>query len=350
MNMKQFILLAVSVLMLIGCKKVTVDFTYSPAEPKAGETVSFTNLSSAGENWVWTFGDNATSLSKSPNKIYKKPGEYVVTLMVDSAKNQTHSKSITIYDTVPTFTCLSEDISHYQDVTFKANIYNPFNYALKFNWTLPENCVIAAGDTCSSTIVVYFSSPGKASIQLTINQKDKEFNIRKEYTVLETQAPAIVMCCTDKSVVRQRMINNRIESVVEATSKDVYCIEQATDTVVEFNDKTFYASNLADSVEGFKGLNINRIQLDVYAQKWYITTDKGLFIANFKGGNIVAIDSTATGAIYVDAERNRLYWATEVGLKAMPLIKSKYNQFSTVPDLYNNLSNIDLITVNNDIQ
>ena len=91
MNMKQFILLSVSVFMLIGCKKVTVDFTYSPAEPKAGETVSFTNLSSAGENWVWTFGDNATSLSKSPNKIYKKPGEYVVTLMVDSAKNQTHS-------------------------------------------------------------------------------------------------------------------------------------------------------------------------------------------------------------------------------------------------------------------
>ena len=74
MDKKPIILFAASMLMLIGCKKVTVDFTYSPAEPKAGETVSFTNLSSAGETWAWTFGDNTTSLSKNPSKIYKKAG------------------------------------------------------------------------------------------------------------------------------------------------------------------------------------------------------------------------------------------------------------------------------------
>ncbi|MBO7258028.1 MAG: PKD domain-containing protein, partial [Alphaproteobacteria bacterium] len=70
------ILFTASVLLLIGCKKVTVDFTYSPAEPKAGETVSFTNLSSAGETWAWSFGDHSTSLSKIPSKIYKKAGTY----------------------------------------------------------------------------------------------------------------------------------------------------------------------------------------------------------------------------------------------------------------------------------
>ena len=36
MSKKRIILFAASVLMLVGCKKVAVDFTYSPAEPKAG--------------------------------------------------------------------------------------------------------------------------------------------------------------------------------------------------------------------------------------------------------------------------------------------------------------------------
>ena len=93
MNKKLIILFAASVLMLVGCKKVTVDFTYSPAAPKAGEKVLFSNLSSAGETWNWTFGDNAISQSKNPSKVYKKPGEYLVTLMVDSAKNQTHTST-----------------------------------------------------------------------------------------------------------------------------------------------------------------------------------------------------------------------------------------------------------------
>ena len=77
---KVTIITFISVLLITGCKKITVDFTYSPAEPKAGEIVSFSNQSTAGESWLWTFGDNATSLLKHPNKIYKKPGEYKVTL------------------------------------------------------------------------------------------------------------------------------------------------------------------------------------------------------------------------------------------------------------------------------
>ena len=92
------------------------------------------------------------------------------------------------------------------------------------------------------------------------------------------------------------------------------------------------------------------MQIDAMAQKWYITTPDGLFVANMGGNEIVAIDRLATGALYVDAQRNRLYWATAEGLWAMPLIKSKNNKFSTTPEQYNNLNNIDLITVNNTLQ
>ena len=68
---------------------------------------------------------------------------------------------------------------------------------------------------------------------------------------------------------------------------------------------------------------------------------------HMNGSYITAIDHQATGAMYVDGSRNRLYWASTDGLYAMPLIKSKNNQYTTTPAQYNNLDNIDLITVNN---
>ena len=50
--MKKNWMLYIALAMLVaGCKKVTVDFTYSPAEPKAGETIRISNQSSAGESW-----------------------------------------------------------------------------------------------------------------------------------------------------------------------------------------------------------------------------------------------------------------------------------------------------------
>ena len=124
-------------------------------------------------------------------------------------------------------------------------------------------------------------------------------------------------------------------------------LNQTNDTSVTFNGKTFYASQLNTEIAGFAGMEITHVQLDAMAQKWYITTPDGLFVANFDGSKQVLIDDTATGALYVDTTRARLYWATEQGLMSMPLVKSKNNQFTTQPMSYNELDNITLITVNN---
>lgn len=337
-------------MIIVGCKRITVDFTYSPTSPRAGETVLFTNTSSAGEDWTWTFGDNSTSLAKSPKKIYKKPGEYQVTLMVDSAKYQTRTKSITVYDTIPTFVSSSDSILHYKDVTFTANIYNPFNYKLSYDWDLPASCQIQSGNESNHTIIVYFTETGNHDVQLTITQNGVEHVIKKTFKVHLTKAPAIVMCKTDYTVVRQRIIHERIEQISQATSEDVHLIEQTQDTMVVFNGSTFYASKLASIYEGFAGMTIQRIKIDALAQKWYIKTPDGLFVANMNGSYITAIDHQATGAMYVDGSRNRLYWASTDGLYAMPLIKSKNNQYTATPVQYNSLDNIDLITVNNQLQ
>ena len=152
-----------------GCKPVEVDFSYSPKEPRAGEIVSFSNLSTGGESWLWNFGDNSTNLSKNPNHIYKKPGTYVVTLMVDSAKYKTCAKEITIYDTVPTYVCSTDSILHYQDVTFKANVYNPFNHSLTYEWTVSDNCEVLSSTTTEKELKVYFKSPAtEESVKLLL--------------------------------------------------------------------------------------------------------------------------------------------------------------------------------------
>ena len=348
MNKKLIILFAASVLMLVGCKKVTVDFTYSPAAPKAGEKVLFSNLSSAGETWNWTFGDNAISQSKNPSKVYKKPGEYLVTLMVDSAKNQTHSKIIKVYDTIPTFVCSSDSILIYNDVVFTANIYNPFNYELTHKWTLPENCILHAGTENSPLVIVYFTTIGEYSLQLSINQNNKIFDIHKTFKVYNTKAPSILMRKTDNIVVRQRMINGHMEQVTQANSEDVHLIELTNDTVVEFNGITFYASQMQERF----GRKVKRMQLDHIKQIWYITTEEGLFAASFDGKYQKLIDAQATGALYVDKDRQRIYWAAATGLFATPLVWSVTSDgsLSTTPDQYNTLNNIDLITVNNKLQ
>ena len=140
----------------VGCKRVEVDFSYAPTAPRAGQSIAFTNLCTEGEDWLWTFGDNSTSLLKNPYKIYKKPGTYTVKLMVDSAKNQTCTKSITVYDTIPTFVCSTEEIYHYQDVTFTANVYNPFSHTLTYEWQVSENCKVVSSSTKAASITVYF--------------------------------------------------------------------------------------------------------------------------------------------------------------------------------------------------
>lgn len=334
-------------MMIAGCKKVDVDFTFSPSEPKAGEVVKFNNSSSAGENWNWDFGDNVTSVLKHPSHTFKKPGEYLVTLMVDSAKHNIYTRTITVYDTIPTFVASTDSICHYTDVVLTANVYNPFNYALTYQWNLPEECHLAVGTLESRSITVYFTKyDQKATVALTITQNGKVYSPEKTFDIYETKAPAIVMGRT-KMPLRQRMINGYLEEPIDANSEDKNLLQSSSDTTVTFNGVTFYASKMQAI---FPNHTILRLQMDKVEQKWYITTPEGLYVANFNGQHITLIDPEATGAIYVDAQRNRLYWATNSGLKAMPLIKSKNNQFATTPELYNNISDIDRIVVNNNLQ
>lgn len=347
MNRHVILCLAMA-LVAISCQKVTVDFEYSPTEPKAGETVVFTNNSSAGETWEWDFGDNSTSASKNPHKVYKKPGTYLITLRVDSANNKKCSHSITVYDTIPTFVCSSDSITHYTDVTLTANIYNPFSYTLSYQWSLPASCVLVSSSLTDKSIVVYFTSYGTdEDVRLTIKQGEKEHDVLRSLHIYQTYAPAILMLLEDGTMMRQRLIGERQDNVsIDVSDEDRALLTAVCDTLVTYNGKTFSTADLS----GMVSKAVKHIQIDKMAQKWYFVAEDGLSVAGIDGKNVVLIDTLATGAIYVDNSRNSLYWGAKDGLKVMSLVKSMDNSFSTTPQTLNEEVGIVRIAINNNLR
>ncbi len=73
--------------------KPTVDFNYN--KNCDNTFVSFINLSSGG-NYFWDFGDGETSTDKSPIHDYKKTGRYIVKLHIDSACDNSLTKTIDV--------------------------------------------------------------------------------------------------------------------------------------------------------------------------------------------------------------------------------------------------------------
>jgi PKD repeat protein len=76
----------------------TASFTFSPAAPAAGQTLSFHDASTgAPTSWVWGFGDGTSALTANPSHVYAAAGTYTVSLSVTNAGGTgTLSRSITI--------------------------------------------------------------------------------------------------------------------------------------------------------------------------------------------------------------------------------------------------------------
>jgi len=76
-----FVCLIVSILLVVACSKQPVaDFSWSPAEPVAGEEVKFTNLSKNARSYNWNFGDMSVGKEKNPVHVYKRAGTYIIDL------------------------------------------------------------------------------------------------------------------------------------------------------------------------------------------------------------------------------------------------------------------------------
>ena len=315
----------------MACRKISVDFSYEPTAPKAGQAVVFTNLSSSGEDWSWSFGDGSVSTLRSPSHTYKKPGTYRVSLKVDNKNAYTTAKEVTVYDTIPTFVASDSVFYIYQDYTFTANAYNPYNYDVTFEWIVNNEIV---GNKASMTC--YFTQPDdSAQVQLNMTINGVLFEITKRFYIqdVDTRSVYIRTIDTDYS---QRIFGDRAEMAFPDEAAAIF-LDLEQDTMQIYNDYPFTLSELKTVFPGIQGFKIAN-------RKIYFRLN-GLWVANIDGANIVSIDETECTAMTIDATDSRIYWANEHGVWYMPLIGSDNNKFVTTPTQLNELENVTKIAV-----
>ena len=332
---------------MIACKHINVDFTYSPEAPRAGQAVYFTNLSSSGEEWEWIFGSGATSTLKSPTYTYKQPGTYLVTLKVDKKSSRTASKEITIYDTIPTFIGTDTTYTIYTDYTFKAVVYNPYNYDVKYEWYLPIDsteftppyCIITDTAMNMSALHLYFTRPvSAAKIGLRVTLNGVVTDIQKSYEVFDRETRSVLLRTADGDY-RQRIFGERAEPA-NALPEPNALLDSEQDTLQRYNNYVFTLSELSSVFPGIQGFHIA-------SRKIYYRAN-GLWVAYLDGAYKVQIDETDCVAMTLDTKDNRIYWANEKGVWYMPFVGSENNKFITVPVLLNEMKNVTKITADAD--
>ena len=306
---------------LVACKKIDVNFTYAPEAPRAGEKVQFTNNSSSGEDWEWTFGDGSTSTMKSPSHIYKQPGTYRVMLKVDNKNSLIATQELTVYDTIPTFTCSDSVFYVYQDYTFTACVYNPYNYTISYLWS---DC------STESSLSLYFREAGQTKLSLRVVLNNDTTFIEKTIDVLDRATNAVLLRTADGDY-RQRIFGDRAEPAkLDAGAKALLDAEQ--DTMQIYNGYAFYLSDLQTVFPNLNGFHIAN-------RKIYYRAN-GLWVANIDGAYPVQIDTLGCAYMTLDTKDNRIYWANSEGVWYMPFVGSDNNKFVSTPEQLNTMTNV----------
>lgn len=334
MIMRKTALLLMLCCALMACRKVTIEFDYYPDAPRAGQSVTFSNQSSTGQKWEWNFGDGGTSTVKAPTHTYKKPGTYKISLKVDNKSGWMASKTVTVYDTVPTFTCVDSVFVIYDDYTFTANLYNPYNYPVAYLWKVNGS---EAGD--EAVLKTYFTEPDKyAEVSLKIVMNGDTTDIIKRLYIHEFKTNSVLLRTADGDY-RQRIFGDRTESPkLDPTATALLDAEQ--DTMQVYNGYPFLLSELRSTFPELEGFHIA-------SRKIYFRAN-GLYVAHIDGADIVEIDGDSCFAMTLDTKDNRIYWANERGVWYMPFVGSDNNQFVTTPVLLNSITNIHTIAADAD--
>ena len=310
---------------VVSCKKHTYDFTFSPTAPKAGQTVYFTNTSTAGENWVWKFGDGSQSSSKNPTHTYKTAGSYVVEMQADSNKQRVISHVLQVLDSIPTIYLKSDTVRQYKPFTIKASYYNPSSSKVQFEWMVDEDLfVITEGDLTSDSIIGYYTDYGKKSdIRLTITISGKTTTASRSVTIVDQQAPSLIMQTQEGSMWRQRIYDGIYEAS-KPYEDDPSVIDAANDSTATLNGVTYDIHNMPV----LKDKVVYALQVDAINRKLYLILDDGVYVANANGDALTCIEQTVAYTLLLNAEKNALYWSDTDGVWVMPLITNPQNTIS----------------------
>ena len=215
-HIRLFSLLCACCLMM-ACKQREVSFTFSPETPRAGQSILFSNLTSEGEKWDWTFGDGTSAASKNPSKVYKRPGTYTVVLTVDGKANLRYSKTLTVIDTVPSIRLAEDSLVYYMTpVKLQMSAYNPYSYDKTYSWKLAPEVLLVEGDTTDEYITVLFTQHSKTfSVGCTLTIGDNIYECEQSFYVCDKEAPALLMTTADHQLLIQRLFTTGEEEPLQ---------------------------------------------------------------------------------------------------------------------------------------
>lgn len=311
---------------VVSCKKKhTYDFTYSPARPKAGQQVVFTNTSDAGENWVWKFGDGGLSTLKNPTHIYKSAGTYTVEMQADSNKQRISRHVLEVLDSIPTIYIKSSTVQQYSPITLSASYYNPSSTKAVFLWKVDESLfVLTKGTWTSDSITGYFTDYGRTTqVELTITVAGKTTVASRSLVLTDQASSSLIMQAADGTLWRQRIYNS-IYEVAKLYDGAPSVIEPANDSTATLNDVKYDIHNMPVLTDK----EVHALQVDASNRKLYLILDDGVYVANANGDALTRIAEAQAHTLLVDAERNALYWSEKEGVKAMPLVTNPQNIIS----------------------
>lgn len=335
MNKKLLILVAVAS-MIVACKKKTYDFTYSPTSPRAGQKVSFQNISDSGESWTWNFDDNGISSMKSPYHIFSEAGTYTVTLMVDSSKHKVVRHKITIVDSIPTFVASADTFLQYSLNTFKAELWNPNGSNVTYAWEFPENFFITKGRIDTAVVTGYFTRFNiEVKVGLTVNLDNTPTYISRSYYVKDNPAQALLIENAD-GCYRQRIYDTIMENYIPYP-EGATLLATANDSNLTYNGQNFKVGAMTILTE----YSITAIQIDRTRGKIYFLAN-GLYVANINGEYPACITSNAAGTLAIDSEHKYLYFSASDGTYRVPLVDNPKNLITT--ELTKKIARVNTLT------
>ena len=230
---------SIIILLTYSCTEVEADFTYSPEQPKAGEKVTFTNTSTNGDKWEWSFGDGETVTVENPVHTYKKSGTFTVRLRVNGQEKHTAIKQIQVFDSIPTIVRSLETVDYYKEVTYSVLAYNPNKLPVSYKWTFSENAEsdsITNREATSSTVKVLFTKRNiEENVKLEITIGTNTFEISDAVFVNDVALRSLFYAVKGGNIFRQRILASGTEEPINmGVSSGIHPFNMTT-----YNDKLY---------------------------------------------------------------------------------------------------------------
>ncbi|HBF88097.1 MAG TPA: hypothetical protein DDX39_05595 [Bacteroidales bacterium] len=274
------------------------DFSGTPTNLEAGNSVAFTDLSTENPNtWNWTFegGTPASSTSENPVVTYSTPGTYDVTLYVENAAGN-DTKIVTNYITVNAlsnppvadFSASATDITVGQTVTFTDLSTNaPTSWA----WTF------AGGTPTSSTNqnpTVTYSVAGTYDVTLVATNAIGGSAPETKIAYISVLPP--VSCAASATTEDEYISNVTFGSINNTSGFDGYGDYTAYSTDVDLGQS--YAISITNAI--YYSLDQVLVWIDWNQDGDFVDTDEAVFSDN-GGGTTTSNPYVSSGSITVPA-------------------------------------------------